>query len=474
MHDYLFSADAVRLAFILGIIASMLYYERRQITTGSIVVPGYIALFVMQPSVIVVTFANALFCYWLVNRVLSRRVLLYGRSKFTVLAITSMALQALMLKLSPSGSWLWEADIPLMVGIGYVIPALIAHDMARQGIRKTIAAVLTTGMLVVVPVVLALLFVSNVQAGSVLVSFESVLLPPEWIPFAVVLSAAASWGLLSNHGLRQGGFVGGAFVGMLWANPGQVAYVMGIAVLTWAIVSRVLMPHIILFGRRKFAMMLMVAALLSWIGMWIGTRYLGLNPGAYVTITAIPLTPLFLPGLLANDMDTRLAATGRYRLDSRGTLCDSHHNAGHGALRSPQRRGCRYPRAGLGIDHLDHLRAPARPDRGMALSAPHADCRRLRLSGARSRTGARLRQYRTAHSPQGLGSPETTSRGVAPATNRLVLNAAAGPGRRLFNRLRGNPAAGSHRPRRHPALPRTACRRHPHGRPRCSANVSPR
>ena len=207
MHDYLFSADPVRLAFILGIIASMLYYERRHITTGSIVGPGYIALFIMQPSVIVATFANALLCYWLINRVLSRRDLLYGRSKFTVLAITSKGLQALMQKLTPSGEWLWEADIPIMVGIGYVIPALIAHDMARQGIRKTITAVLTTGMLVVVPVVLALLFVSNVQADSVLVSFESVLLPPEWIPFAVVLSAAESWGLLSNYGIRHGGFV---------------------------------------------------------------------------------------------------------------------------------------------------------------------------------------------------------------------------------------------------------------------------
>jgi hypothetical protein len=78
---------------------------------------------------------------------------------------------------------------------------------------------------------------------------------------------------------------------------------MVIAVITWAIVTRLLMPRIILFGRRKFATMLMIAALLSWIGMWIGTRYLGLNPGAYVTITAIPLTPLFVPGLLANDME---------------------------------------------------------------------------------------------------------------------------------------------------------------------------
>ena len=39
-----------------------------------------------------------------------------------------------MLKFSPVGSWLWEKDFKLLVGVGYVVPALIAHDMGRQGI----------------------------------------------------------------------------------------------------------------------------------------------------------------------------------------------------------------------------------------------------------------------------------------------------------------------------------------------------
>ncbi|NIQ31140.1 MAG: hypothetical protein GTN89_12380, partial [Acidobacteria bacterium] len=47
VHDYLFTADVVRLAFVLGVITSVLLYERRHVTTGSIVVPGYIAVFLL-------------------------------------------------------------------------------------------------------------------------------------------------------------------------------------------------------------------------------------------------------------------------------------------------------------------------------------------------------------------------------------------------------------------------------------------
>ena len=304
MHDYLFGSEPVRMAFVLGILASMLYYERREVTTGSIVVPGYIALFLPVPTVLLTTFANAFLSHWLVHRQLSKRVFLYGRTRFMALAITSIAIQTVLLQISPHGSWLWESDIPLWVGIGYVIPALIAHDMDRQGIGNTVKAVLTTGILVAVPVMLALFWIpSDTEASARLLNFDAVLLPPEWMPFAVLLSAGAAWALLHNHGLRQGGFIGAAYVGMLWASPAQVIFLAAISTATWVIVTRLLMPSMILFGRRKFASMLVVAGLLSWTGMWLGVQLFGINSTAYATIASIPLTPVFVPGLLANDME---------------------------------------------------------------------------------------------------------------------------------------------------------------------------
>ena len=53
MHDYLLSTEWVRFAFVLGIAVSMILYERRHLTTGSIVVPGYIAVFMIHPLVLV-------------------------------------------------------------------------------------------------------------------------------------------------------------------------------------------------------------------------------------------------------------------------------------------------------------------------------------------------------------------------------------------------------------------------------------
>ena len=157
MHDYLFSSEMVRFAFVFGICVSMMLYERLHLTTGSIVVPGYIAVFLVYPMVVVATFVNALLSYWIMNHFLRKHFMLYGRTKFTIMALISIAIQTAMLKLSPSGPWLWENNIPLFVGAGYVVPALIAHDMGRQGIAKTMKSIALAAILVATPIIVALL-----------------------------------------------------------------------------------------------------------------------------------------------------------------------------------------------------------------------------------------------------------------------------------------------------------------------------
>ena len=62
------------------------------------------------------------------------------------------------------------------------------------------------------------------------------------------------------------------------------------------------MPWIILFGRRKFATMLLIAAIISWTMLWAGSAFLRFEINHYMSLGSIALTPLFLPGLLANDM----------------------------------------------------------------------------------------------------------------------------------------------------------------------------
>ena len=302
MHDYLLSSEWVRFAFVLGVAVSMIMYEKRHITTGSIVVPGYIAVFVVYPPVIIATFLNALITYWLINKVLRRFFLLYGRTKFTLLAITSTLIQTAMLRLTPSGTWLWESDIPLFIGVGYVVPALIAHDMERQGISKTIKAVLLAGTLVAIPIGVAIMFgFAGVNELTPLNGFGHTWIESRWVPIAVLLSIAASWAVAHNYGLRSGGFVGAAFIGMFMADPWQVAAALVIAGASYLIVTKVLMTRMILFGRRKFSAMLLVSAVLGWTLLWIGDTYLTSQAINHFSLGSLALTPLLLPGLLAND-----------------------------------------------------------------------------------------------------------------------------------------------------------------------------
>jgi poly-gamma-glutamate biosynthesis protein PgsC/CapC len=221
-----------------------------------------------------------------------------------VLVTTSALMQTAMLRLSPTGAHLWESDVPLLVGAGYVVPALIAHDMARQGVRKTVTAVMTAGALVSIPIVLALMVdVPGVNELQPLVGFGVSAIGPEWVPFAVVVSILTAWGLQTNLGLRSGGFVGAAYIGMLSAAPSQVVYMLVVALVTYVVVTKALMPWMILFGRRKFATMLLLSSTLSWTGMIVGEKLLHLDLVYYMTLSSVALLPLFVPGLVANDME---------------------------------------------------------------------------------------------------------------------------------------------------------------------------
>lgn len=302
MHDYLFTTEVVRFAFMFGVAVSMLLYERRHLTTGSIVVPGYIATFIAMPTTLIATFLNAFISYFLVNKLLRRWFLLYGRTKFTVLVVISITIQTLMLKFSPNGAWAWESDIKLLVGVGYVVPALIAHDMGRQGIKKTIKSVLLAGLIVAVPIAMALAVdLPGINDLAPLRGGSDIAIDVAWIPIAVLLSAAAAWGVARFWNLRSGGFMGAAFAAILLGDPWQVLVMAALAAITYVLVTRFLMNSMILFGRRKFSAMLLISASLSWMLLWVGGEIFGIGVQRHMDIGSLALIPLIVPGLLAND-----------------------------------------------------------------------------------------------------------------------------------------------------------------------------
>ena len=302
MHEYLYEADLVRIGVITGIVVSTLLYERFHLTTGGAVVPGYLALFVLAPLAIAVTIGTAYLTYRIVNGPLAARTILYGRRKFEIEVLIGLgfvsvvyAFAQIRLGLPPLATAVY--------GVGFVLPGLIAHDMFRQGPLKTIG-VLAAAIAVVAAILFILVTLADLGPprvvppplhGVVARGYDEELLLP-----AVVVSVVAGLVIFRGLGLRTGGFVTAAYVALVAPDLRDLVFTASIALITYLFVSRTLADRLLLFGRRKVAMMLLVASVLAWS---IELAVVAVSGGAYQPWQGFNAITFMVPGLIANDME---------------------------------------------------------------------------------------------------------------------------------------------------------------------------
>ncbi len=133
----------VQIAITLSVIFGLLSSELLGIATGGLISAGYLSLYLNTPLRLVSTVALSLVVY-LVVIALDQVVFLFGRRRFALCillsAIGSWAMQRLLVAANPVG-------IDLRI-IGYIIPGLIANDMLKQGILKTVAAIVVISALI--------------------------------------------------------------------------------------------------------------------------------------------------------------------------------------------------------------------------------------------------------------------------------------------------------------------------------------
>lgn len=127
---------------VLGVLASILFYEWTEISPGGIIVPGYIALFLNNPGRIITTILLSFLTYATV-RLLNTYTMLYGRRKFAVFIIVSFLIRFII------NRFFVAASLPISAAliIGYLIPGIIAQDIDRQGTVKTLSAMFTVAIL---------------------------------------------------------------------------------------------------------------------------------------------------------------------------------------------------------------------------------------------------------------------------------------------------------------------------------------
>ncbi len=127
----------------LGMLASFFLTETVGLAAGGIVVPGYFALVLHEPTRVIATLAVA-FVTFLILKLLGRFMLVYGR-RMLVLSILVGYLLGYLTRIAPDWS---IGSLDLNVGvIGYVIPGLVAYWMNRQGVVETVSTLLVAAVL---------------------------------------------------------------------------------------------------------------------------------------------------------------------------------------------------------------------------------------------------------------------------------------------------------------------------------------
>jgi len=126
------------IAIGLGIILSLFFTETLGVTAGGVIVPGYIALFLHQPQMVLGTFVISITTY-LIVKLLSSFMLIYGKRRLVLSLLIGFFIGYFVKENVQDGS---------LLVIGNIIPGLIASWMDRQGVFRTISVILITASIV--------------------------------------------------------------------------------------------------------------------------------------------------------------------------------------------------------------------------------------------------------------------------------------------------------------------------------------
>lgn len=140
----------------IGLLVTLLLVEVFGLAAGGLVVPGYVALKLLQPWSVAMTLLAA-YLTFIVVRTLSSFMVVYGRRK-TALMILFGYLSGSLIDLSMGGVLSFPSPetggsatqftyFELSV-IGYIIPGLIAIWFERQGVVKTLVGLIVSAVLV--------------------------------------------------------------------------------------------------------------------------------------------------------------------------------------------------------------------------------------------------------------------------------------------------------------------------------------
>lgn len=134
----------VEISIGLGLVLSLIFSEFLGLAAGGMVVPGYVALYLDRPLMIVITLVVSYLTYFIVHS-LSTVMLVYGRRRTVLMILTGFAIGALLRSVGTLHVQTYSVELSL---VGYIIPGLIAIWIDRQGLIESFSALIIASVIV--------------------------------------------------------------------------------------------------------------------------------------------------------------------------------------------------------------------------------------------------------------------------------------------------------------------------------------
>lgn len=126
---------------ILGIILSIIFYEITEISPGGLIVPAYIAFYLDNSQRVVITILAGILTF-LIVKFISNHAIVYGRRKFALYIMISFIIRVVLKYFNIY--IVNEYELFILGGsiIGVIIPGIIAQEIDRHGMIRTISSLL--------------------------------------------------------------------------------------------------------------------------------------------------------------------------------------------------------------------------------------------------------------------------------------------------------------------------------------------
>jgi poly-gamma-glutamate biosynthesis protein PgsC/CapC len=142
----------ITMAIALGLLLGFIFQELTTVVPGGLVVPGYLALYMSEPTRLAIAFAVALTTYYAV-KLLGCRVPLYGQRRIIVTVLLAFVLDWGVLMATAHFA---PRQLDAVEAIGHIVPGLLACNMFRNGPLVTVLSSVTVAIAVYLVMLLAL------------------------------------------------------------------------------------------------------------------------------------------------------------------------------------------------------------------------------------------------------------------------------------------------------------------------------